>query len=313
MHFEWSVRAIRAGKHVLLEKPSVSNATEAEILFRLPELSKPNGPVLLEAFHYRFYPAWAFFRSLIDPAEVVHVASHSMLPWWATSKTDVHFNYNLSGGSMMAMGTYNFAALRLIFGADPVECVSCDTKAYTDGIHANCDYEFKAKFVFPNGGTGDASSTLNGGTLFTFSTATVTTREIAIPDDTLPASQEKFRSRELTLTGMIHGIFYHRVSIKDVLEIRDKDSGRAVKKWAENKTHNVYSFKDAGEELKDLPGEPYWMSFRHQLEQFVNRIKGRKTQEWVTAEDSIAQMKMVDMAYEKSGLGARPTRSYREG
>jgi hypothetical protein len=33
-----AVRAIRAGKHVLLEKPSVSNSTEAEILFSLPEL-----------------------------------------------------------------------------------------------------------------------------------------------------------------------------------------------------------------------------------------------------------------------------------
>ena len=116
-----------------------------------------------------------------------------MLPWWATSKTDVHFNYNLSGGSMMAMGTYNFAALRLIFGADPVECVSCDTKAYTDGIHANCDHEFMARFAFPNGGTWEASCTLNGGTWFTFSTAVVTLWEIEIPDDTLPASQEKFR------------------------------------------------------------------------------------------------------------------------
>lgn len=34
LHFEWAVRSIRAGKHVLLEKPSVSNSTEANILFQ---------------------------------------------------------------------------------------------------------------------------------------------------------------------------------------------------------------------------------------------------------------------------------------
>jgi predicted dehydrogenase len=64
LHYEWAVRAIRAGKHVLLEKPSVSNAIEAETLFSLPELSKPNAPVLLEAFHNRFFPAWAYLRLL---------------------------------------------------------------------------------------------------------------------------------------------------------------------------------------------------------------------------------------------------------
>lgn len=52
------------------------------------------------------------------------------------------------------------------------------------------------------------------------------------------------------------------------------------------------------------------MSYKYQLEAFVNRIRGRETQHWVTGEDSIAQMRMIDMAYEKSGLGLRPTSSF---
>ncbi len=39
--------------------------------------------------------------------------------------------------------------------------------------------------------------------------------------------------------------------------------------------------------------------------------QGRDTQHWVNGEDSIAQMKMIDMAYEKSGLGTRLTSTYR--
>lgn len=34
LHFEWALKSLQAGKHVLLEKPSTSNAIEAEILFR---------------------------------------------------------------------------------------------------------------------------------------------------------------------------------------------------------------------------------------------------------------------------------------
>lgn len=310
LHYEWAVRAIRAGKHVLLEKPSVSNSTEAEILFTLPELSQPNGPVLLEAFHNRFFPAWAFFCSLINPADVVHVSSSAKIPWWGTGKDDIHFNYNLAGGNMMAMGTYTFAALRLIFDAEPEECLSCEVKSYTEGVQNKCDYESKATFRFPNGKIGEAFSTLKGETLLKPSGVTVTLKEIVVPDKALPASQEKVQSRQLTLRDFIHGIFWHRIDIKDLFEIRSKD-GKVIKKWEEYKSHKVYTWKDAGGEFADLPGEVYWMSYRHQLEQFVNRVKGRKTQHWVTAEDSIAQMKMIDMAYEKSGLGVRPTSTYR--
>jgi predicted dehydrogenase len=276
----------------------------------MPELSQPNAPVILEAFHNRFYPSWNLFQSMINPADVVHVISTSMIPWWATSKNDIHFNYNISGGTMMAMGTYNYAALRLLFGADPVECTSCDTKAYTDGVHDKCDYEFQAKFRFPNGGIGEASSTLQGGTVLKPSFVTVTTKEVAVPDKTLPEDQEKLCSQVLTLNGMIHGIFWHRIDIKNKFEIRDKDTGKAVRTWEENTSRKAYTFKEAGGEFADLPGETFWMSYRYQLEAFVNKIRGRETQHWVTGEDSIAQMRMIDMAYEKSGLGPRPTSSF---
>ncbi|KAL8853069.1 MAG: hypothetical protein Q9221_002099 [Calogaya cf. arnoldii] len=295
LHFEWAVRSIRAGKHVLLEKPSVSNSIEAEILFNLPELSKHDGPVLLEAFHNRFYPAWSFFRSLISPADVVHVSSNSMIPWWGTGKDDIHFNYDLAGGTMMAMGTYNFAALRMAFDAEPEECLSCDVTPGTEGVHAKCDYDFTARFRFPNGAIGEAHTTHRG---------------VVIPDKTLPADQEKVQSREVTLHGVIHGIFWHRIDVKDVFEIRSKDSGAVINKWTEKKSHKTYSFNEAGEEFEGLPGETSWMSYRYMLEQFVNRVRGRKTQHWVGQQDSINQMKMLDMAYEKSGLGPRPTSNF---
>ncbi|CZR56600.1 related to Oxidoreductase [Phialocephala subalpina] len=294
LHFEWAVRAIRAGKHVLLEKPSVSNAIEANILFNLPELSQPNAPVLLEAFHNRFHPAVHLFRSFINPADVVHVHTDSMVPWLMTAKGNIEFNYNLSGGSMMMLGTYNFGMLRMIFDDEPEECLTCDTSIFGDGIHDKCDYDFKAEFRFPNGGIGEATTTMRGPILWKPSEARVTTKEVVVLDNTLPPAQEK-----------------HRIDVKDSYVIRNKEDHQPVRKWVEPKSHNAYTYKEAGGEFADLPGEDWWISFRYELEEFVNRVKGRQTQYWVGGDDSANQMKMIDMAYEKSGLGLRPTSSFR--
>ncbi|KAL3417503.1 hypothetical protein PVAG01_10513 [Phlyctema vagabunda] len=310
LHFEWAARAIRAGKHVLIEKPSVANSTEAEMLFRMAELSQPGGPVLLEAFHNRFHPAWRLFMSYVEPDDVVHVDSVSMIPWWMFTKKDIHFNYNLAGGTIMSMGTYGFAALRLAFGGMPEECVECDTHSYTDGVHDKIDWDFKAKFRFPNGGTGEARSTLNGPTFWMPSHVTVTMKQVVVPDTMLPRFQEKRRTREVTLNGMLHPFVWHRLDLKDTFEIRNIDDGRVVRQWTEKKSQTAYSFEDASWEGPKIPGERWWMGYRYMLEEFVNRIKERKTQYWIDPEDSILSMKMIDMAYIKSGLGPRPTSKF---
>ncbi|KAJ5547082.1 oxidoreductase [Penicillium frequentans] len=297
-------------KHVLLEKPSTSNSSEANILFNLPELSLPNAPVLLEAFHVRFHPAVHLFLSFIDPAAVMHVHTDSMVPVFITDKGGIEFNYKLSGGSMMMLGTYNFGMLRMIFGAEPTECLECQTSIFGDGVHDRCDYRFAAKFAFPNGGVGEAMTTMRGSILWKPSEARVTMKEIVVTDKTIPEMQEKVRTRKVTLHGFMHAFVWHRIDVEDSYVIREKVKGMIVKAWVESESHKAYSYKDAGGEFGNPPGETWWMSYRYQLEEFVNRVKGRKTQYWISGDDSLNQMKMIDTAYEKSGLGLRPTSAF---
>jgi predicted dehydrogenase len=315
LHFEWAVKAIRAGKHVLLEKPVVANSDEAAKLFNLPELSAPDAPVLLEAFHNRFHPSYAYFRSFLTPDDIVHASAAIMIPWWMNAKDDIYFNHALAGGAMMHLGTYTFAAMRDAFKAEPEECLSCDVvtpedvgwKSYGQANRNKIDRDFKAKFRFPNGGIAECKATQWGSAMFIPSHVTVTHKQIRVPDASLPDTQELLRTREVTLHEINHGAVWHRIDVKDVFVAADKASGRTIRKWEEKKSHKAYTFNASGKGQVDLPGEDYWTSYRYQLEQFVNKVRGRNPAMWIDGKNSIAQMKMIDMAYEKSGLGPRPS------
>jgi len=56
-------------------------------------------------------------------------------------------------------------------------------------------------------------------------------------------------------------------------------------------------------------GEDWWTTYRYQLEAFVDAVKGRTPQTWISADDSVSTIKWVDEVYKKSGLGRRPTSS----
>jgi len=53
LHAEWTIAALRAGKHVLCEKPFASNSTEAQTMV---DVAQEEDRVLGEAFHHRYHP-----------------------------------------------------------------------------------------------------------------------------------------------------------------------------------------------------------------------------------------------------------------
>jgi hypothetical protein len=89
--------------------------------------------------------------------------------------------------------------------------------------------------------------------------------------------------------------------------IRTVSDKKILKTWTEKKSEKAYKWP----EDRKAPGDPGWTTYRHQLEQFVNRVKGREGSGiWVSCEDSVKQMEMIDSAYTKSGMDLRPTSSF---
>ena len=70
-HFEWSIRALRSGKHVLCEKTLAQNAKEAKIMRDVALECKRN---LVEAFHYRYHPLTQHLLELLQEGVSVSVS-----------------------------------------------------------------------------------------------------------------------------------------------------------------------------------------------------------------------------------------------
>jgi len=225
------------------------------------------------------------------------------------TKDNIRWRYELGGGAMMDAGTYLFSTLRQVFGAEPEECVECAATRCPQPYEL-CDAGASGSFRFPGGKVGAFRLDLQAGlTQFGLPRVTVTHRPVAVADDSLPAGQEKTRTRRLVLNNFMVSGFWHRIDVEDEFVVRDTETDRVLRRWKTSEAKKIYTWADAG--VADQPSEPYWTSYRHMLEQFVNRIRGREgSGVWVEHEDSIAQAKMIDMAYEKSGLPVRPTSNF---
>lgn len=309
MHYEWASKAIAKGKHVLLEKPATVNAAEAERLFRSPLLRQPQSPVLLEAIHFRFQPRWQYFLSLVDRQNIQTVDSLAALPSYIIPKGNTQLEYNLGGGTMLYLGTYTMYALRQIMGDEPEECVACKVRSGPPPGEL-CDEFDETSFRFPDGRIGNAIINVRA-SITTFPTFNVSVchKEIKLEDMTLPEGQTKWRRRNLTISNFFISSFRHLIDIVDEYTIRNETNEKDLKKWTVKQSKKVYTSKDA--EI-DQPSEPFRSSHRHLLEQFVSRVRGSHgSGPWVDHGDSIAQARMIDMAYEKSGLPLQPTREFR--
>jgi predicted dehydrogenase len=305
------LKALKAGKHVLLEKPSVSNAEEARSLFRHPILQGSNAPVLVEASHYRFHPAWHFFLSLFSSADVEEVYVAGGLPGSALSKTDIRFLYPLAGGACMDFGHYAISCMRGVFGAEPTRVVAATPRLVPEGFDQRCDEAMEATYEFPNGGTGRIVVDLatRGGYWFPWLTGNWPRLKDLPPWVSVKLREtrngEKSTRKEIVLSNFMGPHMWHKIEVTTTETWRDT-SGAVVKSETHKESHTAYTWPE--ETAGQSKGEPHWSTYRYQLEEFVNRVKGRQgSGAWIGGEESIRQMEVNDKTYEKAGMLVRPT------
>ena len=118
-HYEQAEMMLRAGKHVLLEKPA---CPDAQAFSRLAALAREKGVVLLEAMRPAFTPGFAALKEAL--AEVGTVRRVSFTYCQYSSRYDAYkrgvvenaFDPSFCNGSLMDIGVYCIHALVALFG-----------------------------------------------------------------------------------------------------------------------------------------------------------------------------------------------------
>ncbi len=115
-HAELSIQALRAGKHVLCEKPAGMNAAE---VIAVTEVAAQQGRFFMEAFMYRCHPQIARVLEIIASGEIgtpQHIRTHFGFnaPYREGSRL---YEMALGGGGILDVGGYPVSLARLIAGA----------------------------------------------------------------------------------------------------------------------------------------------------------------------------------------------------
>ncbi len=109
-HTKWNLYALKAGKHVLSEKPLAANAAEAALV-RAVARSSPG--TIVEGFHYLHHPVNLRLRDLVtsgDLGEIRRVEIVLAIP--TPPEGDPRWSLELAGGATMDLGCYVVNAAR---------------------------------------------------------------------------------------------------------------------------------------------------------------------------------------------------------
>ena len=147
-HAAMTIAALHAGKPVLCEKPFAMNANEAR---QMVSVAQETGLPLIEAFHYRFHPAFSFILDELRKGKIGTVQSITGRLTGPIPNTDGEIRHipELGGGALMDLGCYPVHVLRTLMGEEPTVA---EAKAVMS--ESGVDLSFEGHLRFPCGARG---------------------------------------------------------------------------------------------------------------------------------------------------------------
>jgi xylose dehydrogenase (NAD/NADP) len=117
-HHADTLQALRAGKHVLVEKPMAVTVAQAQ---EMADVATQTGCVLLEAFMYRVHPQSQRLEALLLANTIGSVrVIRSCFTFGLGDAPNVRLDPGLFGGALWDVGCYCVNASRWIAGEEPV-------------------------------------------------------------------------------------------------------------------------------------------------------------------------------------------------
>ncbi|WP_322412202.1 Gfo/Idh/MocA family oxidoreductase [Microbacterium invictum] len=149
VHAEWATAALRAGTHVLCEKPLSANGADAR---RIAEAADEAGRAAFVGFHYRLH---SFTRRLLEVlasgvlGEIEDIEVDFSIPHFVVKPGNIRLDGDLGGGAVMDVGCYAIDLLRAAWG--DAEVVSSMARRYDADPRVDLETDFV--LAFDRGGT----------------------------------------------------------------------------------------------------------------------------------------------------------------
>lgn len=144
LHREWTVRAAKAGKHVLCEKPLALDAAECD---EMAAAAADAGVQLMEAFMYRFHPRTERVVEMLGAGAVGEPKTiRSAFTFRLRSRDNIRLDPDLGGGALMDVGCYCVNVSRTLAGEEPES-----VQAIADWTDRGIDEFLAGVLRFPRG------------------------------------------------------------------------------------------------------------------------------------------------------------------
>lgn len=154
VHKEWAIEAIKAGKHVLMEKPFALDAADA---LEITTLAKQHKVRAEEAFIWRTMQGHHYAKEAVAGGAIGDPVFFRGEFSFQAAGTSTRLNPAWGGGALYDVGCYLVSWSRFQFGEEPVFADSRMHRTSEDGV----DVRFAGTLLFPGGGTAHMTGALD--------------------------------------------------------------------------------------------------------------------------------------------------------
>ena len=123
-HAEWAIKAINAGKHILIEKPMATKLSDIDAIEAAAKASKVK---VMEGFMVRFHPQHKRLQEIVESGLIGDVLSaRASFSFLMKPARMYRINRSMAdgGGALWDIGPYAIHSLRWCFGLEPKSVIA---------------------------------------------------------------------------------------------------------------------------------------------------------------------------------------------
>jgi predicted dehydrogenase len=162
MHADYTIRAAKAGKHILVEKPLATTVADAEAMI---DAARDAGVFLMTAYRLHNEPGTVAVLDHIRQGAIGTPLIFQSIFSFQTTLGNHRLQASHWGGPLQDLGVYSINAARHIFVEEPIRATATVHQPKDDPRFAEIEATLAATLTFPSGGIAQFVSSFGAGSV----------------------------------------------------------------------------------------------------------------------------------------------------